>query len=363
MMEQLPTLEVLLGKLGEIGASDLHLKVGSPPAYRIDGHLHFSELPKVRPDDTRLWAEDLLDEKNRGIFEDEGEVDFGFGTPTLGRFRINVYRQRGSIALVARAVVSGSKGFIELGLPEAIGRVCREARGLVIVTGPSGSGKTTSLNAMIDEINANRRVSIVTVEDPIEMLHRDKMAIVSQREVGVDTDSFADGLRRVLRQDPDVIMVSELRDAETIEAALYAAETGHLVLAAMYTNDATETITRLIEVFEPHRHHQIRLRLGRNLKAVISQRLISTTDGNGRSPAVEVLAENDRTFDYIMDPELTPKLEEVMNEGAYYGMKTFDQSLLQMFRDNVITFEEALNHASHPTDFRMAAQKTGLRTA
>ena len=362
-MEQLPTLEVLLGKLAEIGASDLHLKVGSPPAYRIAGQLHFSELSKVKPDDTRQWAEELMDEKNRGIFESEGEVDFGYGTPTLGRFRVNIYRQRGSIALVARAVVSGSKGFVELGLPEAVGRVCRADRGLIIVTGPSGSGKTTSLNAMLDEINSTRRVSIVTVEDPIEMLHRDKMGIVSQREVGVDTINFADGLRRVLRQDPNVIMVSELRDAETIDSALYAAETGHLVLAAMYANDATETVGRLVEVFEPHRHHQIRLRIGRNLKAIFSQRLVQAADGSGRVPAVESLTQTDRTFDYIMNPELTPKLEEVMVEGAYYGMRTFDQGLLQLFRDGVVTFEEALNNASHPTDFRMAAQQTGLRTA
>ena len=362
-MEQLPTLDALLGKLAEIGASDLHLKVGSPPAYRIDGHLHFSELPKVNPEDTREWAETLMDDKARGLFEEHGEVDFGYGTASLGRFRVNVYRQRGSIALVVRAVVAGSKGFVELGLPEAVGRVCKQDRGLVIVTGSSGSGKTTSLNAMIDEINSTRRVSVVTLEDPIEMLHRDKMAIVSQREVGVDTGNFADGLRRILRQDPDVIMVSELRDAATIEAALYAAETGHLVLAAMYTKDAVETVTRLIEVFEPHRHHQMRLRFGQNIKAIISQRLVSTADGSGRVPAVEVLTETDRTFDYIMDPELTARLEEVMSEGAYYGMKTFDQGLLQMFRDGAITFEEALNNASHPTDFRMAAQKTGLRTA
>ncbi len=362
-MEQLPNLEALLGKLAEIGASDLHLKVGSPPAYRIDGHLHFSELPKVKPDDTQQFSQELMQEKNQDLFEQDGEVDFGYGTPILGRFRINIYRQRGSIALVVRAVVAGSKGFVELGLPEAVGRACKEDRGLVIVTGASGSGKTTSLNAMLDEINSTRRVSVVTLEDPIEMLHRDKMAIVSQREVGVDTVNFPDGLRRILRQDPNVIMVSELRDAETIEAALYAAETGHLVLAAMYTNDATETVNRLVEVFEPHRHHQMRLRIGRNMKAIISQRLVSSADSSGRIPAVEVLTETDRTFDYIMDPELTTRLEEVMTEGAYYGMKTFDQCLLAMFRDGVITFEEALNNASHPNDFRMAAQKTGLRTA
>ena len=362
-MEQLPTLDALLGKLAEIGASDLHLKVGSPPAYRIDGHLHFSELPKVNPSDTQEWSQTLMDDKTRDLFDADGEVDFGYGTPSLGRFRVNIYRQRGSIALVVRAVVAGSKGFVELGLPEAVGRVCKQDRGLVVVTGSSGSGKTTTLNAMIDEINSTRRVSVVTLEDPIEMLHRDKMAIVSQREVGVDLANFPDGLRRILRQDPNVIMVSELRDAETIEAALYAAETGHLVLAAMYTTDATEAVTRLIEVFEPHRHHQMRLRFGRNLKAVVSQRLVAAADGSGRIPAVEVLTETDRTFAYIMDPELTPKLEEVMGEGAYYGMKTFDQCLLQMFRDGALTFEEALNNASHPSDFRMAAQKTGLRTA
>ena len=359
-MDQLPTLDALLAK---IGASDLHLKVGSPPAYRIDGNLHFSELPKVKPDDTEAWAQTLMDDKIRDTFAKDGEVDFGHGSASLGRFRVNVYRQRGSVALVVRAVVSGSKGFVELGLPEAVGRVCKQDRGLVIVTGASGSGKTTSLNAMLDEINSTRRVSIVTLEDPIEMLHRDKMGIVSQREVGVDAVNFPDGLKRVLRQDPNVIMVSELPDAETMEAALYAAETGHLVLASMYTNDATETVTRLIEVFEPHRHHQMRLRFGRNLKMVLSQRLVATADGSGRVPAVEVLTHTDRTFDYIMDSERTAHLEEVMAEGAYYGMRTFDQSLLGMFRDGTISFEEALNHASHPTDFRMAAQKTGLRTA
>lgn len=362
-MDRLPTLDALLGKLAEIGASDLHLKVGSPPAYRVDGHLHFSELPKINPADTEEWSQSLMDEKTEGIFKQEGEVDFGYGTPSLGRFRINVYRQRGSIALVVRAVVAGSKGFLELGLPEAVSRVCKQDRGLVLVTGASGSGKTTSLNAMVDEINASRRVSIVTLEDPIEMLHRDKMAIVSQREVGVDAINFPDGLRRVLRQDPNVIMVSELRDAETVDSALYAAETGHLVLAAMYTNDATETVTRLVEIFEPHRHHQMRLRIGRNLKMVLGQRLVAAADGSGRIPAVEVLTHTDRTFDYILDPDRTKNIEEVMTEGAYYGMKTFDQSLLNLFREGTITFEEALNHASHPTDFRMAAQKSGLRTA
>jgi twitching motility protein PilT len=362
-MDRLPTLDALLGKLAEIGASDLHLKVGSPPAYRIDGHLHFSELPKIRTEDTEEWAQTLMDDKARETFSRDGEVDFGHGSASLGRFRMNIYRQRGSIALVVRAVVSGSKGFVELGLPEAVGRVCKQDRGLVIVTGASGSGKTTTLNAMLDEINASRRVSIVTLEDPIEMVHRDKMGIVSQREIGVDAASFPDGLKRVLRQDPNVIMVSELPDAETIEAALYAAETGHLVLASMYTNDATETITRLIEVFEPHRHHQMRLRFGRNLKMILSQRLVAGGDGSGRLPAVEVLTHTDRTFDYVMDPERTGRLEEVMTEGAYYGMRTFDQSLLALFREGTVSFEEALNNASHPTDFRMAAQKSGLRTA
>ncbi len=362
-MDRLPTLDALLGKLAEIGASDLHLKVGSPPAYRIDGHLHFSELPKIKTEDTEEWSQALMDDKARETFARDGEVDFGHGSASLGRFRMNIYRQRGSIALVVRAVVSGSKGFVELGLPEPVGRVCKQERGLVLVTGSSGSGKTTSLNAMVDEINSSRRVSIVTLEDPIETVHRDKMAIVSQREIGVDAANFPDGLRRILRQDPNVIMVSELQDAETIEAAFYAAETGHLVLAAMYTNDATETVTRLVEVFEPHRHHQMRLRLGRNLKMILSQRLVAAADGSGRIPAFEVLTHTDRTFDYVMDPDRTGRLEEVMAEGAYYGMKTFDQSLLAMFREGTITFEEALNNASHPSDFRMAAQKSGLRTA
>jgi twitching motility protein PilT len=359
----LPTLEGLLTKLNEVRGSDLHLKVGSPPAYRIDGSLHLSDLAIVTPQNTEEWAIQLLPERSREEFERHNEADFAYGLPSLGRYRVNIYRQRGSVNIVVRAVSPASQQISELGLPETVERFCNEQRGLALVTGPTGSGKSTTLGAMIDRINSTRRANIITLEDPIEILHADKMSIVSQREVGVDTESFSEGLRRVLRQDPDVIFIGEMRDNETVEAALRAAETGHLVLSTLHTNDATETVNRIVDYFPPYQQHQIRLMLASTLIGVISQRLVPRADGNGRVPAVEVLVRTERVFERIADPSRTHTLEEVMADGEYYGMQTFDQALLHLYSAGAVTFQDAVAHSSHPTDFRLAAQSLGLRSA
>ena len=363
MTTALPTLEELLTKLNEVRGSDLHLKVGSPPAYRIDGSLHLSDLAVVTPQNTETWADQLLPARAKEEFTRHNEADFAYGLASLGRYRVNIYRQRGSINIVVRAVSPASQEITELGLPEAVERLCNEQRGLALVTGPTGSGKSTTLGAMIDRINSTRRANIITLEDPIEILHADKLSIVSQREVGVDTESFSEGLRRVLRQDPDVIFIGEMRDNETVEAALRAAETGHLVLSTLHTNDATETVNRIVDYFPPHQQHQIRLMLASTLTGVISQRLVPRADGNGRVPAVELLINTERVFERIADPARTHTLEEVMADGEYYGMQTFDQALLHLFSAGKVSFQDALAHASHPTDFRLAAQSLGLRSA
>ena len=363
MSEAIPSLDDLLKKLLSVEGSDLHLKVGSPPAFRIDGVLHLSNLPKVAPEDTERMAEELMPERNREPFRLTSEADFAYGKPHLGRFRVNCYRQRGSVNIVMRAVSPASKNFDELGLPEVMQPMCNEPRGMILVTGPTGSGKTTTLGAMIDHINSNRRANIITLEDPIEILHPDKMSIVSQREVGVDTDSFAEGLRRVLRQDPDVILIGEMRDQETVVAALQAAETGHLVLSTLHTLDATETVNRIIDYFPPAQQQQVRLMLAASLRGIISQRLLPRTDGKGRVPAVEVLVHTERVFDRIADAAQTHTLIDVIAEGEYYGMQSFDQAIMQLYQDGVVTFQDALTHSTNPSDFKLRAQNLGLMSA
>lgn len=363
MTESLPSLDELLQKLISVEGSDLHLKVGSPPAYRIDGSLHLSNLPKLTPGDTVSFVEGIIPERVQVDFDETNEADFAYGRPSLGRFRVNCYRQRGSVNLVLRAVSPASRNFDELGLPEVVETLCDEQRGLILITGPTGSGKTTTIGAMIDHINSTRRENIITLEDPIEILHPDKMAIVSQREVGVDTVSFSEGLRRILRQDPDVIFIGEMRDAETVEAALQAAETGHLVMSTLHTIDATETINRIVDFFPPHQERQVRLILAGSLKGVISQRLLPMSDGKGRVPAVEILVNNDRVFDRIADASQTHTLIEVMGEGDYYGMQSFDQSIMTLYEKGVVTFQDALAHSTNPTDFKLAAQNLGLMSA
>ncbi len=359
----LPPLDELLQKLTEIKGSDLHLKVGSPPAFRIDGDLHLSNLEPLTSQDTATYAEELLTERVAMAFEATNEADFAFGRPSLGRFRVNCYRQRGSVNIVVRAVSPASQQFDELGLPDLVGEMCDKQRGLILVTGPTGSGKSTSLGAMVDHINSTRRANIITLEDPIEILHPDKKSIVSQREVGVDTESFAEGLRRVLRQDPDVILIGEMRDRATVEAALTAAETGHLVLSSLHTIDTSESVNRVIDFFPADQQQQVRLMLAASLTAVLSQRLIPRSDGKGRVPAFELLVNTERVAERIIDPTQTNTLPEVVAEGAYYGMNSFDQSILRLYTDGVINFQDALAYASNPTDFKLQAQTTGLMTA
>jgi len=362
-LNPLPPLDEMLQKLIETKGSDLHLKVGSPPAFRIDGELHLSNLDPLSSQDTANYAEEILTERVASAFEKTNEADFAFGKPSLGRFRVNCYRQRGSVNIVIRAVSPASQQFAELGLPELVGTLCDKHRGLILVTGPAGSGKSTTLGAMIDHINSTRRANIVTLEDPIEILHPDKKSIVSQREVGVDTDSFAEGLRRVLRQDPDVILIGEMRDRATVEAALTAAETGHLVLSSLHTIDTMESVNRIIDFFPTDHQQQVRVMLASTLTAILSQRLIPRTDGKGRVPALELLINTERVAERIIDPAQTHSLVGVVAEGAYYGMQSFDQAILELYRDGVINFQDSLVHASNPTDFKLQVQTTGLMTA
>jgi twitching motility protein PilT len=362
-LNPLPPLDELLQKLIEVKGSDLHLKVGSPPAFRIDGELHLSNLEPLTAIDTANYAEEILTERVAIAFEATNEADFAFGKPSLGRFRVNCYRQRGSVNIVVRAVSPASQQFAELGLPDIIGSLCDNQRGLILVTGPTGAGKSTTLGAMIDHINSTRRANIITLEDPIEILHPDKKSIVSQREVGVDTDSFAEGLRRVLRQDPDVILIGEMRDKETVEAALTAAETGHLVLSSLHTTDTTEAVNRIIDFFPADHQQQVRLMMAASLTAVLSQRLLPQSDGKGRVPAIEIMVNTERVGERIADPELTHTLPDVVAEGAYYGMQSFDQAILRLYTDGIVSFQDALAYATSPTDFKLKAQTTGLMTA
>jgi twitching motility protein PilT len=355
-----PTLDELLGKLIAVDGSDLHLKVGAPPVFRIDGTLTLSNLPKLTSEDTERYAAELLPEHLRDSFAAHHEADFAFGKQTLGRFRVNVYRQRGSVSIAMRSVMPASKNFSELGLPHVLADLAKEARGLVLVTGPTGAGKSTTLAAIIDQINSTRRVNIITLEDPIEVLHPDKLAIVSQREVGVDTLSFSEALRRILRQDPDVVLIGEMRDAETVDAALKAAETGHLVLSTLHTIDATETINRIIDFFPSYQQKQIRLLLSSSLRGIVSQRLLQRADGNGRVPAVEVFVNTERAHERIVDPAKTHELRDIIADGEFYGMQTFDQALFCLYEQRIITYNDAVGHSSNPADFKLHANNKGL---
>jgi twitching motility protein PilT len=336
-------------------ASDLHLKVGSHPVVRVDGDLvQLAELKRLMQEDTIAMAFSIMNARQKQRFKDEFELDIAYSVPGLGRFRCNIFQQRGTVGLVLRVIPARIKTVRELMLPAVIEEICNEVRGLVLCTGTTGSGKSTTLAAMIDCVNSARNEHIVTIEDPIEFLHRDKRSLVNQREIDVDTRGFAHALRAALRQDPDVILVGEMRDYETIETALLAAETGHLVLSTLHTTDATETINRIISVFPPHHQKQIRIQLGQVLRAVLSMRLLPRADGTGRVPAVEVMRVTPYIRDCIENKEKTKYIRDAIASGtSQYGMQTFDQSLYQLYKSGLIELEEALRRASNPDEFKL----------
>ena len=353
----------LLKTAVEHGASDLHLKVGSFPMMRVSGALMpASEDARLTHEDTVAMAASIMSAAQRQKFKEAQEVDLAYSIPSLGRFRCNVFQQRGTIGMVLRVIPTRIRSIEELGLPGVLAQISDEDRGLVLVTGTTGSGKSTTLAAMVDHINATRCVHVMTIEDPIEFLQRDNRSIVNQREVAVDTHSFSYALRSALRQDPDVILVGEMRDFETIETSLVAAETGHLVFSTLHTLDATETINRIIAVFPPHQQKQIRLQLASVLRAVISQRLVPRADGQGRCPAVEVLVTTPFIRDCIVDKEKTHLIHTAIAAGtSQYGMQTFDQSLLGLLRKNLVTYDEALRWSTNIDEFKLKVQ--GIATA
>ena len=339
------------------GASDLHIKAGSIPVMRVDGELRpILAAPRLSMEDTLDMAFSIMSNRQKGRFKDSQEVDVAYGLSGVGRFRANVFQQRGAVSMVLRVIPDKVRTISELGLPPVCERISEERRGLILVTGATGSGKSSTLAAMIDYINSTRGGHIVTIEDPIEFLHRDKKSFISQREVDVDTRSFAEALRGALRQDPDVILVGEMRDQETIETALSAAETGHLVLSTLHTLDATETITRVVSAFPPHQQKSIRIQLAGILRAVLSMRLVRATNGTGRVPAAEVLISTGTIRDYIANEEKTSMIRDVIAAGgSQYAMQTFDQSLFHLYQSGLITFEEAVRGASNPDDFKLRA--------
>jgi len=347
-------IDAALRALVDAGGSDLHLKVPSPPLARVDG-----ELAPLGPGsplsgaDTETALHTILTDTGRlSEFAAEHEVDFSYELEGVARFRVNAFRQRGMVSLVCRAIPHRIPTLEGLALPAVVRELAEEERGIVLLTGTTGSGKSTTLAAMIDHINETRARHVVTIEDPIEFLHRDKRSVINQREVGMDTMSFKRALRRILRQDPDVILIGEMRDEETVHTALSAAETGHLVLSTVHTVDAPETVNRIIDFFPPHMHGQARAMIAGTLKGVISQRLVPAADG-GRVAACEVLRMTGRVRDMIMDPTQTGRLGEVISEGGFYGMQTFDQSLFEHVSAGRVTFEDALKVASSPHDFKL----------
>lgn len=352
------SINELLTLAVEQGASDLHLKVGGNPMMRLNGLLiPATEQIRLGREDTEAMAASVLTPAQRQRFEQRHEVDLAHSVPGLGRFRCNIFRQRGTVGLVLRLLPMGVKSIDDLELPPILKQICCEERGLILVTGSTGSGKTSTLAAMVDHINSTRHTHAVTIEDPIEYLHRDRLSIVNQREVGVDTESFAQALRGALRQDPDIIMVGEMRDSETIETALVAAETGHLVLSTLHTLDATETVNRIVTVFEPHQQHQVRLQLASVLRAVISQRLIPRTNGKGRCAALEVMVTTPFIRDCIADPDRTTQIHEAIARGtSQYGMQTFDQAIYAFYRRGMISYEDALRFSTNVDEFKLKEQ-------
>jgi twitching motility protein PilT len=353
-------IEELVKKLVRMEGSDLHLKVGVPPGIRAHGLLQPLEgYEPLRSEDTEELLKEILPQKLAREFEEEGEVDFSYEVSELGRFRVNAFRQRHAISVAMRYIPLGVPNFDELGLPEVIRTLAFEERGIILLTGTTGSGKSTTLASMIDLVNHSMHKHIVTIEDPIEFLHKDDKSYISQREVGSDTASYTRALRRVLRQDPDIILIGEIRDAESAQIALSAAETGHLVLSTLHTVDATETVNRMIDLFPAHERAPVRTMLAGTLKGIIGQRLVRTKDGR-RAAACEVLVTTGRIQDFIMDPTQTAQIQQAIAEGEYYGMQTFDQALLKLVEEDRIDFKEAMRGSSRPQDFKLMVQALGL---
>jgi twitching motility protein PilT len=354
-------IQTLLQFAVEKQASDLHLKAGSPPFIRVDGELLKTDFERLSPTDTVEVAYALMNEKQAKRFAEHNEVDFAYSIAGLGRFRANIFKQRGTVGIAIRRVLTTAiPSFEELGLPPVLRRLAEESRGLILVTGPAGSGKTTTLAAIIDYVNTNKKVNIITIEDPIEVLHMDKKSIVHQREIGTDTDTYADALKYITRQDPDVILIGEMRDPETVMAAMNTAMTGHLVLSSFHTIDTTETVNRIIDFFPPLQQKQIRLTLASIVRGIVSQRLLPLKDRSGRVPATEILVMTGRMAEALINEEPTMVLREIIAEGDFYGMQTFDQSLVDLYRYGLIDYNTAVGAATNPHDFTLALKQLGL---
>ncbi len=349
--------KAVLQQMIQHNASDLHLKVGRPPTLRIDGHMVSLELPALKQEDLRSLAEQIMAPKNIKEFSEQKESDFALAVPGIGRFRVNAYQQRGTIAYALRTVPFQAKTISELNLPDVCERIALMPRGLILVTGITGSGKSTALASMLHYVNQNRHANIITIEDPIEFLHRDIKSSINQREVGTDTNSFAQALRRVLRQDPDIILVGEIRDVETLDTALKAAETGHLVFSTLHTTDATQTINRILSFYPPHQQTEVRYMLSTALKAIVSLRLVRRADKKGRVPAAEILVNTEAVRDQMRDMTKSMNITQLIREGAVpYGMQSFDQSLMNWYQKGIISYDDALFAATNPAEFSLRLQ-------
>ena len=347
----------ILAQMVAMGASDLHVKVGRPPTLRLDGVLFTLDMPACSPEELETLLQHILTEEQRKSFEGNLELDFGISFPGLARFRVNVCRQRGSLGLSFRLVPTGIPSLADLGLPAKLGELIGEPRGLILVTGATGVGKSTTLAAMIDHLNHLESRKVITVEDPIEYLHKDDQCLIYQREVGEDTHTFHDGLRHVLRQDPDVIMIGEIRDRETLTIALTAANTGHLVLTTLHTIDAVQSVQRILSYYAPHEQEEVRRNLADNLRAIVSQRLVPRIGGQGRVPAIEILVNTPTVKDFIIDPDKTSQVRQLIQEGvSQYGMQSFDQALANLVRQKVVAPEDAIRFATHPNELALHLQ-------
>jgi twitching motility protein PilT len=347
----------VLQQLVQRSASDLHLKVGRPPTLRLHGELVALDLPALKPEDLKGLAEQLMTPRQVKEFTENKECDFAIGVPGIGRFRCNVYQQRGSLCYAMRSIPYQARTLKELNLPTVLEEIALRPRGLILVTGVTGSGKSTALAAMIQHINEHRKANIITIEDPIEFLHRDINCNINQREVGTDTATFGQALRRVLRQDPDVILIGEIRDLETLDTALKAADTGHLVFSTLHTTDATQTINRVLSFYPPHQQSEVRFSLASALQAVISLRLVPRSDKPGRVPACEVLINTQTVRDQIRDTEKTLNIPDLIKEGTVqYGMQSFDQALMGLYSQSIISYDSAVFFATSPGEFALRVQ-------